>query len=350
MNNDTHGARRRAAKIGGAVALANILVWVWAYLALHGQPVLFGAALLAYLLGLRHALDADHIAAIDIATRKLVRLGVQPVATGLFFSLGHASIVVCLSVVSYFMASSIASHFDALRSVGGAFGTTVSVLFLAALAWYNLHVWLELRRTYRSARQGELLKDAELDIMADKHGVLARLFSPLFRLVSRSWHMLPIGFLFGLGFDTATTVALFGLSAVQMVDGLSLSMLLLFPVLFTAGITLLDTADGMLMLGVYAWASRNPLRKLRYNMVITALSVLIAVLVSGVQAFGLLADLWGFQGGFWNVIEMIREDFHVLGYLIVGAFIAAWTGSALLYRGRKQSSFDDGVADGLAGR
>ncbi len=311
---------------------ANIAVWIWAYFALHDNAVLFGTAFLAYTFGLRHAVDADHIAAIDNSTRKLMQQGQRPVGVGLFFSLGHSLVVLLLAIAVGFAASRVTGRFDSLKAFGDIFGTLASALFLFLLAAFNIVVMISVWRTFRAVKRGERYSEEDFDILLNNRGFLARLFRPLFGLVSKSWHLFPIGFLFGLGFDTATEVALFGISATQAANGASFGMLLVFPALFTAGMTLIDTTDGVLMLGAYGWAFMKPMRKLFYNLTITAVSVVVAVLIGGIETLGLIGDTFKLEGPFWDAIGALNDNFGVLGYLIIGVFALSWLISVVIYR------------------
>jgi high-affinity nickel-transport protein len=186
-------------------------------------------------------------------------------------------------------------------------------------------------RTYRDVRAGGRYVEEDLDILLNNRGLLARLFRPLFRLVGKGWHMFPLGFLFGLGFDTATEVALLGISATQAAQGVSVWSIMVFPALFAAGMSLIDTTDGVLMLGAYNWAFVKPVRKLYYNLTITLVSVIVAVLIGGIEALGLLGDQLNLSGWFWNGIGALNDNFNSLGFIIIGIFIAAWIGSTIVY-------------------
>ena len=224
------------------------------------QPLLLGTAVLAYGFGLRHAVDADHIAAIDNVTRKLMQDGKRPVSVGLFFALGHSTVVVLVAAAIAASASALEGRFAEFRDVGGVIATSVSSLFLFAIAAVNLTVLVGVWRTYRHVRAGGAYQEQDLDILLNQRGLLARLFRPVFRLITRSWHMFPLGFLFGLGFDTATEISILGISATQAAQGISIWSILVFPALFAAGMTLVDTTDGILMLGAYDWAFIKPIR------------------------------------------------------------------------------------------
>ena len=342
-NSRASSLRGRIFGIYGFLAAANILVWVWAIAELQHYPLLLGTALLAYTFGLRHAVDADHIAAIDNVTRKLMQEGQQPVSVGFFFSLGHSAVVIAMSVAIAFAASAVQSRFDALKSVGGIISTSVSALFLFAIATVNAFVLVSVYRTFKAVKRGERLVEQDFDILMNSRGLLTRFFRPLFRLVTRSWHLFPIGLLFGLGFDTATEVALFGISSTQAMHGLSLGTILVFPALFTAGMSLIDTTDGILMLGAYGWAFMKPVRKLYYNMTITAVSVVVAVVIGGLETLGLLADQFGLQGRFWDLIGNLDDNFGTLGYAIIGVFAVSWLLSIAIYRIRRYDEIEVNV-------
>ena len=326
-------------KIVGLYALligANIAAWIWAFAAFRAYPILLGTATLAYTFGLRHAFDADHIAAIDNVTRKLMQEGKRPVGVGFFFSLGHSTIVVALSLAIAATATALQARFDNFTSFGAVAGTLVSALFLFAIAFANILVLLSIYRTFQAVKNGGKLVEEDLDVMLSGGGLLMRLFRRFFRLVERSWHMYPLGVLFGLGFDTATEVGVLGISATQAAQGLSIWSILVFPALFTAGMSLMDTSDGVLMLGAYGWAFVKPIRKLYYNLTITAVSVVVAVVVGGLEALNLIGDQLGLTegGGFWGAIGAINDNFGLLGYIIVAIFAVSWLISFLVYRAK----------------
>ncbi len=315
----------RIAVVFGGLIAANAGAWFWAFAAFHGMPILLGTALLAYGLGLRHAVDADHIAAIDNVTRRLMQDGQRPVAVGLFFSLGHASIVVAASAAVAVAAGRFGPRLEAWHAIGGVVGTLISVAFLLAIAAANLLVLLALRRARRLARAGEAVDDDALNPALAGRGVLSRLLRPVFAMIGRSWHMYPLGVLFGLGFDTATEVALLGMSATEARQRLPVLAVLVFPALFTAGMALVDTADGVLMLGAYGWAFAEPARKLGYNIAITTLSVIVALLVGSAELLGLAGAQWPTDPATWSA----------LGALIAGVFATSWAASALIARTRR---------------
>ena len=273
--------------IYGVLVAANVLAWIWALIAFRDYPVLIGTAFLAYTFGLRHAVDADHIAAIDNVTRKLMQEGKRPLAVGLFFSLGHSTIVVLASAAIALATAGLEGRFNMLKVVGGVIGTSVSVIFLFLVAAANFVILCSVYRTFQRVRRGGAYVEEDVDHLLARRGLLGRLFRPMFRFVSRSWHMYPLGVLFGLGFDTATEVGLLGISAAEASKGLPIWSIMVFAALFTAAMSLIDTTDGVLMLGAYGWALTKPVRKLYYNLTITFVSVLVAVLIGGIEALGL---------------------------------------------------------------
>ncbi len=313
----------------------NLAVWAWALIAFRDHPPLLGAAVLAYGFGLRHAVDADHIAAIDNVTRKLMQAGRRPLLVGFFFALGHSTVVALAAAAVAATATLIARRFEAFREIGSVLGTTVSALFLFVIAAVNLAILRAVWRTFRHVRQGGCYIEDDFDFLLNSRGLLARLFRPLFRLITRSWHMFPLGFLFGLGFDTATEVSLLGIAASETARGLSLWTILMFPALFAAGMMLVDTTDGVLMLGAYQWAFVNPLRKLYYNLVITFVSVVVAVLIGGIELLGLLAEHLGRDGRFWRAAQMAAAHLNEIGFLVIGLLIATWLGSVAIWRYRR---------------
>ena len=326
------GLDRRTVLLFAVLIGANIASWIWALLAFRDYPVLLGTALLAYSFGLRHAVDADHIAAIDNVTRKLIQLKQPSAAVGFFFSLGHSTIVILASVAVAGTALAFKDEIEGLHGIGGIIGTSVSAGFLMLIAGVNLVILKGVWQVFARVRRGEPYLEEDLNALLAGRGLLARLFRSLFRLISKSWHMYPLGFLFGLGFDTATEVGLLGISAAEAAKGMSLWAILVFPALFTSGMALVDTLDSTLMTGAYGWAFVKPVRKIYYNLTLTIVSVAVALLVGGIEALGLLADQMALSGPFWDGVGALNDSFGLLGYLIVGLFILAWIVSAAVYR------------------
>jgi nickel/cobalt transporter (NiCoT) family protein len=342
FNDQSENVGRKAFGVYVLLFAGNIAAWVWALVAFHDFPVLLGTAALAYSFGLRHAFDADHIAAIDNVTRKLMHEGRRPVGVGLFFSLGHSTIVVGLSIAIAITAATFQTRFDTFKNVGVVVGTLVSALFLFGIALANILVLASVYRTFQTVKNGGRFVEEDLDLVLANRGLLGRLFRRLFRAVQRSWQMYPLGVLFGLGFDTATEVGLVGISASQASRGLSIWSILVFPALFTAGMTLIDTTDSILMLGAYDWAFIKPIRKLYYNLTITAASVVVAVVVGGLETLNLIGAQLGLTGGggFWGAVGSLNDNFGVLGYVIVGIFIVAWAISWIVYRVRRYDEIE----------
>ncbi len=326
--------RGRLIAIYGMLVALNVLSWAWALLALRDYPVLLGTSLLAYSFGLRHAVDADHIAAIDNATRKLLHENKRPVTLGLFFSLGHASVVVLASAAIALAASAMTARFARWKEIGGVISTSASALFLFAMAAMNLVILRAIYRSWRNVKNGGAYRDDDFDMLMANRGLLARIFRPLFRTVTRSWHMAPLGFLFGLGFDTATEIGLLGISATEASKGLPALSIMVFPALFSAGMILVDTLDGHLMLGAYGWAYLKPVRKIYYNMTMTLVSVIVAAVIGSLEVLGLATDTLNLHGVLWRAVRALNHSFGILGYVIIGIFALCWLISALIYRAR----------------
>lgn len=330
--------RNRIWGIYAFLLVFNLSAWAWAIVAFHGHPILLGTAFLAYSFGLRHAVDADHIAAIDNVTRKLMQDGQRPVAVGFFFSLGHSTVVLLASIAIAVMASALTGPMEEFKVVGGIIGTLVSAFFLIVIGVINLMVFIAIYKVFRHVRQGGAYVEEDIDTLLNSRGFLAKICRPMFAMISRSWHMYPLGFLFGLGFDTATEIALLGISATQASNGLPIWSILIFPILFTAGMSLVDTLDSTLMLGLYGWAFVKPVRKLYYNMTITLVSVIVALAIGGLEVLGLIGDKMALSGKFWEAIGVLTSNLGNLGYAIIAFFIVSWMVSIAYYRWR---GYDD---------
>jgi nickel/cobalt transporter (NiCoT) family protein len=328
---------RTRGKVMGMYAIlipTNIAAWLWAVIEFHGNPLLLGTAFLAYSFGLRHAFDADHIAAIDNITRKLMQEGRRPIAVGFFFSLGHSTIVVGLVLALAFTTTALQGGFVAFKDVGGVIGTLVSALFLFAVAFANILVLIQVYGALQVVKRGGGLASDEVENMLAKRGLLGRLLWPAFTLIERSWHVYPLGLLFGLGFDTATEVGLLGISAAQAAHGLSIWSILVFPALFTAGMSLMDTTDSTVMVGAYGWAFVKPMRKLYYNMSVTFASIVAALVIGGIEALGLIGVKFGLGGPLWRFIAVLADNFSLVGYAIFAFFVVSWIVSFLLYKAK----------------
>jgi len=330
--------KQRIALMFVPLIAANIAVWIWALAAFHDHPVLLGTCALAYVLGLRHAVDPDHIAAIDNVTRKLMQEKRQPISVGLWFALGHSALI-CLAVAAIaFTATSLTDErFENWREIGGVISTICSALILYTIAVFNMVVLVNVWKTWRALQRTGRYEEDQLDKILQGRGFLARLMQPLFRLISKSWHMAPLGFLFGLGFDTATEISLFSIAATESARGFSSASIMIFPLLFTAGMALIDTLDGVLMLGAYQWATVQPRRKLIYNLVITALSVAVALFIGLLETLALFCAKLDLTEGFWGVVAALNAWYGDLGFVIVGLFAAVWLGAWLFYRSKRMA-------------
>ena len=322
-------------RLGGMVAAVvglHVAGWVMLAAALGGhyqisKTTVFGVGTgaLAYTLGMRHAFDADHIAAIDNTTRKLVSEGKRPLSVGFFFSLGHSSVVFVLAVLLNFgirgLDQQVKDDNSGLHTITGVVGTCVSGFFLFLIAAFNIIVLAGIIRVFREMRSGRY-NDEELEEQLNKRGLMNRFLGPLARRVDTPWKIYPIGFLFGLGFDTATEIALLVLAGTAVAGGLPFYAILSLPILFAAGMSLFDTADGCFMNFAYDWAFAKPVRKVYYNLTITGLSVFVAVFIGTVEVLGLIGGEYRLTGGFWNF--MGNFDINKAGFVIVGIFVATW--------------------------
>ena len=324
-------------RLGGFVAAIVALHLIGALLLLsaisaRSAALGLGTAVTAYTLGLRHAFDADHIAAIDNTTRKLMADGRRPLGVGFFFSLGHSTIVFGLSfaiaVASRLVAGQV-GHSSTLHNLGGYIGTGVSGFFLYLIAAVNLVILVGILRVFREMRRGRF-DEAELELQLQRRGLMNRLFGRLMRTIDRSWQMYPVGVLFGLGFDTATEVGLLALAGTAAGNGLPWYAVLSLPILFAAGMSMMDTADGAFMTQAYGWAFAKPVRKVFYNLTITGLSVAVAFLVGTVELLAIVAQRYGLSGGLWDVVANL--NLNTVGYVIVGLFVVTWAVAIAVWR------------------
>jgi high-affinity nickel-transport protein len=311
------------------LVLVNLLVWTACAIVLHFHTSLVSTAVLAYTLGLRHALDADHIAAIDLCTRRLVASGQRPVTVGTFFSLGHSTIVVVTSIVVAASSAAISDRFDAFGDVGGIIGSSVSSAFLIILGSMNAYILYKLTRALLATIRSPIGHEnpntsTTTDLFPATGGCMTVLLRKLFHLIDAPWKMYPLGVLFGLGFDTSSEVALLGISAIQASHGTSIWLILIFPVLFTAGMCLLDTADGAAMMSLYSSArlASDSIAVLYYQCVLTALTVAVALVIGTLQLLTMvLAVRPGLSGPFWRGVEVAGEEYDVIGGCVCGAFV-----------------------------
>ncbi|HZU66836.1 MAG TPA: HoxN/HupN/NixA family nickel/cobalt transporter [Ktedonobacteraceae bacterium] len=337
FSDSSQEVRRKVIGIYVMLIAFNVVMWGLAFIGFSVQyPALLGVALLAYSFGLRHAFDADHISAIDNVTRKLMQENKRPVAVGLFFSLGHSTIVVALSVGIAVAAVFIKDAIPTLQNAGGLIGTSVSAGFLYLIAIINILVLWEIFLMFRKVKRGEEYNDQTLDEFLNQRGLMGRFFRPLLKVIDKSWKMYPVGVLFGLGFDTATEVGLLAIAAAEASKGLPIAYILIFPGLFMAGMTFMDTTDSILMLGAYGWAFVKPIRKLYYNLNITLISVLVALIIGTIELLSIIVMEANLSGGFWDFVGNL--DLNRLGYIIVGIFILSWAISTIIYKVKK---YDD---------
>jgi high-affinity nickel-transport protein len=312
-----------------AIVGLHVVGWGLVIMSAREYPFLVGLAGLAYSFGLRHAFDADHIAAIDTTTRKLMTPNARPFGVGFFFSLGHSTVVFVMTALVALTTRTIVTELPELRTVGSYVGTTVSGVFMYAMGVVNLIVLIDVYRVFRAMRAGRI--DAAALETVSQRGVLVRWFGWLFRLVSKPRHMYWVGLLFGLGFDTATEVALLTTAGVAAAQDLPWTAVLSLPIVFAAGMSLLDSADGVMMCGAYGWALDNPLRKVFYNLTITGMSVIVALGIGTIQLVSIVTDqILGVHTGIWGTIQDL--DFQTMGYVMVALFALSWLGSMALWR------------------
>ena len=320
----------RLACFGVAVAALNMLGWgLFVYYA-HGNPAMAGLGTLAFTFGLRHAFDADHIAAIDNTTRKLLQDGQRPLGVGFFFSLGHSTIVFSLAAGLAIAAKTVNSRIPEFQSYGGYIGASVSGTFLWIIGILNLLVLIDILRIFFAMRTGAY--DAEqLDHRLLDRGLMNRFWlARVSQRIDASWKMYPLGVLFGLGFDTATEVGLLAIAAGVATHQVPFLAVLSLPILFAAGMSLMDTADGAFMSQAYGWAFSNPVRKIYYNITVTTLSVTVALLIGTIELLQVLAAKFSLTGGFWSWLDSL--DFGHIGYAIVAAFVVTWVISVLVWK------------------
>jgi high-affinity nickel-transport protein len=307
---------------GVSIVILHIIGLSCLFIVARTHPAFIGIGLLAYTLGLRHAFDADHIAAIDNTVRKLLQQKEKPMGVGFYFSLGHSTVVVLMAIATAFAAKWAEQSIPQLKEAGGVISTLVSGMFLVLIGILNLIVLIGIYKVFRQMRQRSY-NELEMEKMLENRGFMSRFFSPLFKFVNKSWHVYPIGFLFGLGFDTASEVALLAISAGAAKSGVGLAGILALPILFTAGMSLLDTADGIFMSTAYNWAFSTPLRKVYYNLTITGMSVIAALFIGIVELAQVMAQELDLSSGFWQWLQNL--DFGVMGYILVGLFVVTWS-------------------------
>jgi nickel/cobalt transporter (NiCoT) family protein len=342
--------RNRLAAVFGAVGGLHVLGGglLLVYGASHPGFLALGG--LAYTFGLRHAFDADHISAIDNTTRKMLQSGRKPVGVGFFFSLGHSTVVFLIAVALGFavkwVVQGVVSDGGQMRSIGGVVGTAVSGTFLVLIGILNLVILIDIVRVYRKMRRGEFDRDG-LEHELVSGGVMSRLFGRIFRVIEHSWQMYPVGFLFGLGFDTASEVALLAISAGAAAQGLPFGAVVSLPVLFAAGMSLMDTMDGAFMSKAYSWAFASPIRKVFYNLTVTSLSVFVALFVGAAELAQIVIEALGLHGPFFQSVASF-DLVGKMGYVIVAAFLVTWAAAFVIYKVRRIDDRWSEVVDRVA--
>jgi nickel/cobalt transporter (NiCoT) family protein len=294
------------------------------------EGLLAGLGILAFTFGLRHGVDADHIVAIDNTTRKLLQEGKRPLTVGLWFSLGHSTVVVGLIMSLIFATNAVKDQIPALRTSGALVGTTVSGIFLFLIGLINVIIVLGIYRVFKAVKQGRM-NESELNDLLEKRGFLNRFFKGLFRIVKEPWQIYPVGVLFGLGFDTASEIALIAIAVgVGVSSTLPLWMILLLPFMFTCGMVLVDMTDGVAMLTAYGWAFLKPIRKIYYNLTVTIISVAVAFAIGGIELLQVVSNELKLTGPFWAGLGKL--DFETMGFGIIAIFIVSWAGSVAYWK------------------
>jgi len=330
----------------GFIAFLHILGWGLLVLAAghhygvgKGEVLGIGTGVLAYTLGMRHAFDADHIAAIDNTTRKMMAEGRRPMSVGFYFSLGHSSIVFALTLLLGIGVKTLGIQLtddeSSLHHYGSLVGTIVSGSFLYLIAILNVIILVGIVRLFIQMRQGRF-DDSELEKHLNSRGLLMRFFGPIARSIDEPWKMYPLGLLFGLGFDTATEIAFMVLAGTSVAAGLPIWALLSLPILFAAGMSLLDTIDGSFMNFAYGWAFSKPVRKVYYNITITGLSVAVALYIGTLELMQVLANQLNLTGGLWDYAG--NFNINKAGFIVVMMFIVIWVGALALWRYGKVES------------
>jgi high-affinity nickel-transport protein len=323
----------RLGGFGGAVLLLHLLGWGLFLFYARNNPALAGLGSLAYTFGLRHAFDADHIAAIDNTTRKFLQDDKRSMGVGFFFSLGHSTIVFALTAGLALATKTVNSTVPGFQNVGGYVGASVSGTFLLLIGLLNLIVLLDILGVFRQMKRGRY-DEQRLEDALQNQGLMSRFF--LRRVsdrIDRSWKMYPLGVLFGLGFDTATEIGLLAIAAGVATHQVPFLAIISLPLIFAAGMSLMDTADGAFMSHAYGWAFSNPLRKIYYNITVTSLSIAVALVIGMIELLQVMAAKLSLSGGFWAFLDNL--DFGHIGYVVVGLFVATWACSVILWKARR---------------
>jgi high-affinity nickel-transport protein len=320
----------RVSGLYGFITLLHGLGWGLYLHYSRSYPALVGLGFAAYMFGLRHAFDADHIAAVDDTVRFMLQKGKRPLGVGFFFSLGHSTVVLGLSIGIAFAATGVKQALPQLNGAGEIIGASVSGAFLWIIGILNFAILLDVLKVWQKAKAGTH-DHAHLEQLLQQRGLLNRLFGGrLQKVMNHSWQMYPLGLLFGLGFDTASEVGLLAMTAGASVGNMPVPAVLSLPILFAAGMTVMDTTDGILMSKAYDWAFVNPLRKIFYNITTTTLSIAVALVIGTIELLQVFIGLFDLHGRIFDLVASL--DFSVLGYLIVGMFLLAWGLSVALWK------------------
>jgi len=303
------------------VLVIHVIGFIALFTVVPDHPAFIGMGIAAYVFGVRHAFDIDHIAAVDNTIRKLVAQKKDPRGVGFYFSLGHSTVVFLLAVLTAVSVKFVAKYMSSMQDIGGIIGVTVSGVFLVFLSILNLMLFVQLWKMFRKMKE-EKINESDLEKMFEAKGFFTRYLGSLFNVVTKSWHIYPIGFLFGLGFDTATEISLLTMSAGAANNNFPVLGIIALPLLFAAGMSLFDTLDGLMMTKSYAWANDRPVRKVYYNLIVTAISVVAALAVGIVELAQITTEKLHLSGGLWDIIASI--DFGNLGYFLVVAFLVIW--------------------------
>lgn len=358
LSDSTPGLRSKVIVIYSILISANIGLWALTLLAAIRYPLILAVAVPAYGFGLRHAVDADHISAIDNVTRKLMQEKKKPVTVGFFFSLGHSTVVFlmasAIALGSAYIKNNLQNSSSPLKTYGGLIGTSVSALFLFAIAIMNIIILAEVVKTFRQVTQEGVYDENGIEEYLSKRGFFARIFRGLFKTVDKSWKMYPIGFLFGLGFDTATEVGLLAATGGFATSNVPFYVVLLLPLLFAAGMSLADTTDGVMMLGAYGWAFVKPVRKLFYNISITLVSVIVAIIVGALETLSIIQGQFNLSGGLWDSVNFLNngndgKNFGYIGASIIGIFILSWVISTVVYRVNRYDDMEPKIINATTG-
>lgn len=341
MSNGNLNWKVDAIKYGVFVMFIFICGLIFLLTGVFKFPALLGMAVVSLTFGLAHAFDCDHIACIDNMTRKLVQQGGKTRGAGFFFSLGHSTVVIIMGTVTIFAVDWAKKALPKFQAVGGVIGTAVSATFLLILAIVNFIMLKDIIKTFKKMRDGTYIEES---IERPNKGRVNRAINMMLGIANKNWHIYIIGFLFGLGFDTATQIAVLATSASATAQGMPWTAVMSFPILFTSGMCLMDTLDGFFMSTAYQWVLTSPLKKVYYNITITSLSILAAGVISIIEVGQVFAQEEGLNSGFWGWLQNL--DFGKMGYILVGIFVLVWIVSLIGWRVFNLDKKEDSMIEG----